>query len=282
MWDYSDILKDHFFNPRNVGEIEDPDAEAEVGSLACGDALKLQLKIDEREQIADAKFQTFGCGSAIAAASALTEMIKGKTVDEAEEISNRDIAEYLGGIPEEKMHCSVMGQEALEGAIANYRGLAVEGHEEEEGRIVCRCFGVTEAKIRRVVAENNLRTVEQVTNYTKAAGGCGGCYEDIEDVIDEVWKEKGREKKPVEIRPELTNLQKIRLIQDIIEQEVRPALQADGGDVELIDVDGDKVYVAMRGACSNCLLSGYTVKEGIEVKLREQVVDTIEVEERTT
>ena len=173
MWDYTDKLKDHFFNPRNVGEVEKPDGIGEVGSLACGDALKLTFKLDENGRIADAKFKTFGCASAIATSSVLTELIKGLTLDEAIKLTNKDIADYLGGLPEQKMHCSVMGREALEAAIENFQGGGQKKHEIE-GNVICTCFGVTDKEIERVILENNLTTVEEVTNYCKAGGGCGG------------------------------------------------------------------------------------------------------------
>ncbi len=276
MWNYSETLKDHFFNPRNVGEIESPDAEATVGSLACGDALRLMLKLDEKGRIVDAKFQTFGCGSAIASASALTEMVIGKTLDEAAKITHRDISDYLGGMPEEKIHCSVMGHEALQKALAVYRGEAAPDEERDEGKIVCRCFGVTDTKIRRVVRENNLRTVQEVTNYTKAGGGCMSCHPQIEDIIAEVSVEEEPTEAPA-ARP-LTNIEKIRLVQETVDREIAPALRGDGGDIELVDVEGDLVKVALRGACADCPASEVTAKSFVQGRLRELVAPTLSVE----
>ncbi|MBI5187967.1 MAG: Fe-S cluster assembly protein NifU [Nitrospirae bacterium] len=274
MWEYTDKVKEHFLHPKNIGEIENPDAIGEVGSLICGDALKLYLSIDkETDKITDAKFQTFGCASAIASSSALTEVIKGKTLDEALKVANQDIAEFLGGLPKEKMHCSVMGREALEAAIANYRGQPKV--VEEAGKLVCKCFDVTEEKIRRVAIENHLTTVDEVTNYTKAGGGCGECSEEIEAILRDIWSLKIPEKPA--IPKKLTNLQKIAIIQEIIEREIRPGLQADGGDIELIDIDGNRVIIALRGMCTGCLIADVTIN-GIQDKLRELVSEEIFVE----
>ena len=273
MWEYTDKVKEHFLNPRNVGVINDADGIGEVGSLACGDALTLFLKLDEDEKILDAKFQTFGCASAIASSSALTEIIKGLSIEEAEKITNEDIAEYLGGLPKEKMHCSVMGRDALEKAISHYRG---EQETKVEGEIVCECFGVTDHEIERVVRENSLTTIEDVTDYVKAGGGCGNCHEAIEKIINETL---GR-KQPILIKPvKLTNIQKIKLIEETLEREIKPALKKDGGDIELIDFDGDRVFVRMRGACATCTKSEITLKHYIESKLRELVTPDLIVEE---
>lgn len=274
MWEYTDKVKDFFLHPKNVGEIENADAVGEVGSIICGDALKLFLKVDkETGKIIDAKFQTFGCASAIASSSVLTELIKGKTVDEALKVTNKDIAEFLGGLPDEKMHCSVMGREALEAAIANYKGEALPTHEE--GKLVCKCFDVTEEKIKKVAIENHLTTVDEITNFTKAGGGCGECKPDIEAILRDIWSLKPPEKphKP----KKLTNLHKIALIQEIIENEIRPGLQADNGDVELIDIDGNKVMVALRGMCTGCVMADVTIK-GMQNKLRDLVSEDIVVE----
>lgn len=298
---------EHFYNPKNQGAIEAKTEETgkkvvtgEVGSIACGDALKLHLKIDETSQkIVEARFQTFGCASAIASSSALTDMIIGMSVEEAVKVTNRDIAAYLGGLPEEKMHCSVMGAEALEAAIYSYKGIPLETHEEDESALICKCFGVTESRIRKVVKQNKLTTAEQVSNYIKAGGGCSTCLADIDDIIASVWEQAEQEDianfddfnvqvaTDVAIAKEqgsephqrlLTPIQKINLIQQVLESEIRPFLKADGGDVELFDVEGDKVKVILRGACGTCSSSLVTLKVAVEAKLQEKVLPTLVVE----
>lgn len=283
MWDYTAKVREYFLNPRNVGAIEDADAVGEVGSLACGDALKLYLKIDKKTDcITDAKFQTFGCASAIASSSALTELIIGKTLDDALKITNKDIAAYLGGLPQEKMHCSVMGEEALVAAINSYRGKPVSD-EHHGGKIVCRCFGVTDETIRRAIRENKLTTVEDVTHYTKAGGACGMCIQDIRRILEEENGRTGSEGTLVELKPvskkKMTNIQRMQRIMKTIDEEIRPRLEQDGGDIELVDVDGTTVRVALRGRCSSCPSSQVTVKNLVEQTLRDHVDQDIVVEE---
>jgi NifU-like protein len=273
MWEYTDKVKEHFLNPRNVGEIENPDGVGEVGSIACGDALKLTIKVDENHKIVDAKFQTFGCASAIASSSALTEMVIGKTVQEAQLLTNDHIAEFLGGLPKEKMHCSVMGQEALEQAIACYLG---EPEKKPEGNLVCECFGVTDVQIEHALTEHRLKTVEEITNYIKAGGGCGKCHEQIESIIAKI--NGTRTDTPVKAKV-LTNIEKIKLIEQTLEREIKPALQQDGGDIQLVDVDGDRVLVKLTGTCATCAMSQVTLKDYVESKLKELVVHTLVVEE---
>jgi NifU-like protein len=316
MWDYTDKVKDYFFNPKNAGVLSEANAVGEVGAIACGDALKLMLNVDPTTQIIlDAKFQTFGCGSAIASSSALTELVIGKTLDEALKITNQDIADFLGGLPPEKMHCSVMGYEALQSAVANFRG-EVWKDDHEEGALVCKCFGVDEGLIERAIKMNKLTSVEQVTDYTKAGGGCLTCFDKLEEILSRAnaelvaegilaeheayrvgaadpkkLKEKAKAAKaqqaPIEISPlkpsspipppsaGLTNLQRIRLIEEVIE-ELRPYLRKDGGDCELVDVDGSNVLVNLSGACVACQMSSVTIS-GIQERLIAKLGTTVRV-----
>ncbi len=281
MWDYSDKVKEHFFQPRNAGPLADANAVGDVGSISCGDALRLMLKVNpETETIEDAHFQTFGCGSAIASSSALTEIIKGMKLDDALKVSNQDIADYLDGLPPEKMHCSVMGREALQAAIANYRGEEWKD-DHEEGALVCKCFAIDAVMIEDTVRANNLSTVEDVINYTKAGGGCASCHEGIEEILAKVLAERGETFKavPVNIKKDapkpgkLTNLERIRRIEAVLES-VRPQLQRDHGDIELVDVDGKTVYVSMTGACAGCQMEALTL-QGVQQKLMEDLGEMI-------
>lgn len=272
MWDYTKAVKEHFLNPKNAGQIENPDLDATVGNITCGDALRLMVKLGQDRRIADAKFQTFGCASAIASSDALIELIMGKTLDEAEKITNNDIAKYLGGLPDEKMHCSVMGMEALQKAISQFKGKPFA--LEDEGEIICHCFGVTDKLIEKVVADHGLRTVEEVTHYTKAGGGCGACHPKIEQIINRVRQSAATAKpKPAEAakKPALTNLQRIKRIEEVVESDIRPMLKADGGDIDLVDIEGKTVKVAFRGHCAWCRVRDLTLEGTVGAKLREMV-----------
>ena len=267
MWNYSETVKDHFFNPRNAKALEDANAIGDVGSISCGDALRLTLKVNEETDIIeDAGFQTFGCGSAIASSSALTELIIGKTVAEAEKLTNQEIVDYLGGLPAEKMHCSVMGQEALEAAIANYKGIELEEDDHEEGKLICRCFAVDEGKIFRAVQKHGLTTIEDVINYTKAGGACTSCHEKIEMVIDEVVASKkpqcaeavgGKtELEPITSLPPTSGF--TQKVMEVI-SNLRPYLQADGGDVSLVKASENLIVVSLSGACTGCMMTDMTL-----------------------
>ena len=255
MWNYNEKVMDHFLNPRNVGEVENPDGVGDVGNITCGDALKLTFKLDENGRIADVKFKTFGCASAIASSSALTELVKGMTLEEASKVTNQDIVKLLGELPEAKMHCSVMGMEALQAAIANYRGEEVaDNGDDHEGAVICKCFGVTDTKIRNVARQR---------------------------VLDEMWNACSapvKEEKKSEDFKSLTTVQKVFRVQEVIDKEIRPLLEHDGGSIELVDLNGSNVIVRLTGRCSSCPSAGVTLKYTVQDKLREFVSSELTVE----
>lgn len=291
MWNYSDKVNDHFFNPRNAGPLEAANGIGDVGSIKCGDALRLMIKVDpDTDVILDAHFQTFGCGSAIASSSALTEMVKGKTLDDALAVTNQDIADYLDGLPPEKMHCSVMGREALQAAIANYRG-EVWSDDHEEGALICKCFAIDAVMIEDIAKANNLSSVEEVTFYTKAGGGCAACHEGIEEILAKVKAERTTSGELPVLSPaaakaveeaakpaaptKLTTVQRIKKIEEVLEA-CRPTLQRDGGDVELVDVIGKRIYVNLKGACSGCMMEQATLG-GVQQKMIEALGELVQV-----
>ncbi|MBR2069403.1 MAG: Fe-S cluster assembly protein NifU [Candidatus Gastranaerophilales bacterium] len=264
MWEYSDKVKEHFKNPRNVGSIENADAIGEAGALSCGDKLKLYLKIDNGI-IKDAKFQTFGCGSAVAASSILTEMIIGKSVEEARKITNKQIADELDGLPPEKMHCSVMGREALEDALKNYEGEDWQDYVvEDEGTspVICHCFSVTEQQIIDAIVNNCAKTVDDISQITHAGLACGRCIDNIKSILSKYVKDEKKILNPV---------QRIIKINTIIETVIAPELKKDFGDIELINVEGNNVIVKLKGHCSTCQNAKLTLKNFVETKLKELV-----------
>lgn len=271
MWEYSSKVKEHFTNPKNVGSIENADAIGEAGALSCGDKLKLYLKI-ENNIITQAKFQTFGCGSAVAASSVLTEMLIGKTLDEARKITNKQIADALDGLPPEKMHCSVMGREALEDALKNYYKEDWQDLEEENkggSQIICHCFDVSEKQIIDAILNNGAKTFDDVSKITSAGLACGRCKENIKAIIAKYVKNEDKK--------ELTPIQKIIKINTIIETVISSELQKDFGDIELVNVEGNNVYVKLKGHCSQCANAKLTLKNFVEAKLKELVDDDIVV-----
>ena len=292
MWNYSEEVYDHFLNPRNVGEVTDADGVGEVGSMACGDALRLTFKLDDQGRIVDVKFQTFGCGSAIASSSILTEMVKGKTLEEAAQITNEDIADKLGGLPRQKMHCSVMGREALEAAMIDYykrQGKQIPCELLTQGVMTCHCFQVTRDTIRNAIMQNRLESVEDVTDFTKAGGGCGDCHHDIEELLRECWEklhleESEAELPLMEIKPSLNGIspraedrEKILKIKEVLENDIARALRTDGGDIELVRFRDNRVYVRLKGSCAACRASGATIEGWVQSQLREHVDADLEV-----
>ncbi|HDK6335121.1 Fe-S cluster assembly protein NifU [Klebsiella quasipneumoniae] len=271
MWNYSEKVKDHFFHPRNARVVDNANAVGNVGSLSCGDALRLMLRVDPHtEIIEEAGFQTFGCGSAIASSSALTELIIGHTLTEAGQITNQQIADYLDGLPPEKMHCSVMGQEALRAAIAHFRGESLE-EEHEEGKLICKCFGVDEGHIRRAVVNNGLTTLEEVINYTKAGGGCTACHEKIELALAAILAQQP----PAPLPAETAHDAQWQSVVDTI-NELRPHIQADGGDMTLVSVTPRQVTVSLSGSCSGCMMTDMTLA-WLQQKLMERTGSYMDV-----
>jgi NifU-like protein len=148
-----------------------------------------------------------------------------------------------------------------------------------EGEVVCECFGVTDLEIIRTIKDSDLRSVEEITNFTKAGGGCGKCEDKLQALLNETLGTIPAKEKVAGKPQKMTTLQKIKKIEEVLEREIKPMLRQDGGDIELIDVDGDDVLVSMRGACTSCAKSQMTLKEYVEKKLRELVLDTLTVEE---
>ena len=272
-WEYSEKTKRIFMDAvqgkpgTHLGEIENADGEGQHGSIVCGDALKFTFRVRRNEDplkdvITEAKYLTFGCTSAIAASEALCALIEGHELTPigALKIRNQDIVDFLEGLPQQKIHCSVMGAEALEAAVVDWarkRGvdLAAQGvklsgahAEEDEGRVVCKCFGITEPYLRRKIKELNLRTIEDIVSALKAGGMCGACRYapgGLQDILNETWGTGEPAPTTIAAAPVAeagpSPFLLYRKIEKVIEETVRPVLKGDGGDIELVDIKEWKV-----------------------------------------
>lgn len=321
-WQYSEKTKQLFMDAvhgkpgTHLGEIEDPDGIGEHGSIACGDAMRFTFRVQRHETdptqdvITDARYLTFGCTSAIAASEALCMLIEqgSYTPIHALSITNEDIVKFLDGLPEQKIHCSVMGAEALEAAVFNWAqrrgvdlaklGVDIHADEQEEGRIVCKCFSLSEPYIKRKIKELNLRTIPDITGAIKAGGACMSCHHTpggLQDLLDEVWS--GREGRglrvltnpipPVAPMPEkpaaapggarLSPYQFAKQVEKAFEEYIRPMIQRDGGDVEIIDIKDNLVYCRLAGVCADCAGASKTLKLLVERHLKEAVDENIRV-----
>ncbi len=312
-WEYSEKTKQLFMDAvhgkpgTHMGEIEDADGLGEHGSVACGDAMRFTFRVERdsedatRDVVTEARYLTFGCTSAIAASEALCKIIEKerRTPIEALQITNEDIVDFLGGLPEQKIHCSVMGAEALEAAVFNWaqkrgvdlKALGVDVHEDEmdEGRIVCKCFSLTEPYIRRKVVELELKTIPEITNAIKAGGACMACHHKpggLQDILDDTWgraethvKEGGEPTAMAasEEVPPLSPYQLGKHVEQAMDGYIRPMLQNDGGDAEIVDIKDGVVYMRLGGACEGCAGAATTLKLLVEKTLKEQVDERIRV-----
>jgi NifU-like protein len=316
-WEYSEKTKKLFMDAvhgkpgTHLGEIDDPDGLGEHGSMACGDAIRFTFRVNRhptdptRDVITDARYLTFGCTSAIAASEALCSLIEhgGLTPIEALKIKNQDIVTFLEGLPRQKIHCSVMGAEALEAAVFNWAqkrgvdlkslGIDLRADEQAEGRIVCKCFSLNEPYIRRKIKELNLRTIPEITNAIKAGGACMSCHHvpgGLQDLLDETW---GRENKksPTLIptsalltpppakddKPPMSPYQFNKKVEKTMDEYVRPMLLQDGGNVEIVDIKDNLVYCRLTGACQGCDAAGQTLRMLVEQTLKEMVDERVRV-----
>ena len=314
-WQYSEKTTQLFMDAvhgkpgTHLGEIEDPDGIGEHGSIACGDALRFTFRVERhptdpaRDVIAEARYLTFGCTSAIASSEALCALIEEGhyTPISALKITNADIVKYLGGLPPQKLHCSVMGAEALSAAVFNWAqkrgvnlkelGIEMPTRQEQEGRIICNCFTLTEPYIRRKIKELQLKTIPDITNAIKAGGACMSCHHapgGLQDLLHEVWgRPEMRVKEAPEMpvtqaygmggEPSLSPYQFAKSIEKVVDEYIRPMLQRDGGDLEIVDIKDHLVYTRFAGACAGCVGALMTLKMLVEGTLKNQVDERIRV-----
>ena len=311
LWDaYSNKVTELMNNPKNQGEItqEEVDAHgnklivADFGAESCGDAVRLYWEVNpETDKIENSKFRSFGCGTAIASSDMMVDLCRGKTVQEAVKITNIDVEMALRDDPEtpavpgQKMHCSVMAYDVIKKAAGLYLGVDEASFEEEI--IVCECARVSLGTLQEVIKLNNLKTVGEITDYTKAGGFCKSCIKPgghearewyLEDILKDTRAQMEQETMgaaadagPAGNFETMTLVQKIKAIDAVVDENVRQFLIMDGGNMEIIDVkDSDEhidVYIRYLGACSSCASSTTGTLFAIEAALKEKLSEKIRV-----
>jgi NifU-like protein len=311
IWDeYSQTVQDRMNNPKNMGEITEEEAlklggkliVADFGAESCGDAVRLYWVVDEKtDKIIEAKFKSFGCGTAIASSDTMVDLCKGKSVDEAVKITNIDVEHAMrdtpekAAVPPQKMHCSVMAYDVIKRAAAEYKGVDEASFEDEI--IVCECARVSLGTIRDVIKINDLKTVEQITDYTKAGAFCKSCikpggHEEREyylvDILAETRAEMEKEileesKKTGKEIPfkEMTVVQRLKAVESIIDENIRPMLVMDGGNLEILDIKENEnytdIYIRYLGACNGCASSATGTLYAIEAILKEKLDESIRI-----
>jgi len=310
IWDeYSQKVQDLMNNPQNMGEITEEQAKemgaklivADFGAESCGDAVRLYWAVDPKtDVILESKFKSFGCGTAIASSDTMAELCKGKTVDEAVKITNIDVEKAMRdepdtpAVPPQKMHCSVMAYDVIKKAAAQYKGVDMDSFEEDI--IVCECARVSLSTLREVIRLNDLTTVEQITDYTKAGAFCKSCIKPggheekdiyLVDLLEEYEKEKMAKAADATVSgtdipfKEMTIVQKIKAVDKVIDENIRQMLIMDGGDMEILDIkeNGEHIdiYIRYLGACSGCAASSTGTLFAIENILKEKLDSNIRV-----
>lgn len=310
IWDeYSQKVQDRMNNPQHMGEFSEEDAKAcnaklivaDFGAESCGDAVRLFWLVDEKtDKIIDAKFKSFGCGTAIASSDTMVDLCIGKTVDEAVKITNLDVEFAMRdnpetpAVPPQKMHCSVMAYDVIKQAAAHYKGISPEDFEDQI--IVCECARVSLGTIKEVIKLNDLHSVEEITQYTKAGAFCKSCIKPgghekrdyyLVDILTETRAEIDREKLKNTMKSdvafdEMTVVGQLKAVESVLDAEIRPMLHNDGGDLEVIDIQKAEgaaidVYIRYLGACSGCSSGSGATLYAIETILQEELSPNIRV-----
>ena len=311
IWDeYSDKVTNLMNNPQNMGEIKQEEAEAmgaklivaDFGAESCGDAVRLYWAVDPKtDKILSSKFKSFGCGTAIASSDTMAELCKDKTVDEAVKITNIDVEMAMRdnvdtpAVPPQKMHCSVMAYDVIKKAAAQYKGVDMESFEEEV--IVCECARVTLSTLQEVIRLNDLTTVEQIADYTKAGAFCKSCIKPggheakdvyLVDLLEAHEKEKmaagatlGNTAGTGADFAKMTIVQRIKAVDKVVDEHIRQMLVMDGGDMEILDIKENganfDIYIRYLGACSGCASSSTGTLFAIENILKEKLDENIRV-----